>query len=1242
MPSIQQRHTVRAQTLLLAITFLFTFALALLPTTSPAHPGHAHGVANDGRIHGLPDFQRVGDTTTRFLPSKKIYKVTRPGEPPQFIHADPGPGLDDQTGGWVDLPTNELAPICRTNGNRIAVNYDGPDPVPTATIRSLVRRMNWKIADQSSKSSGGSRVVQMAVDCAPSGQISVYHYSKGTGFAGPDGAYAVKVLTFDATGKYGLGGGPLSIDNTKSRHNANAMYTSYPWMFDYQAIGWQSHNPMHELFHSMGATQGYNVTPKAPYSTGEKADGTNGHHCVDGWDVMCYEDGAGSDWGPYTETRCPASSGFNTPTLVPLDCGNDTYFDAVPTPGTYLANYWNVAGVENPFLARVPTQAVSASTEAASSVGGFGATLNGRVTPNGDFAFYQFQYGTDTSYESVAPPPPFGSRESEQLVVTDGTGVAAYGSNSFGVSYRLESGLRSGTTYHFRVVAKNDAGQLFYGADRAFTTLGARVSTGDASVNSGGAMNLSGVVNPMGAATTYRFEVSGSSFFGSTTAKSAGSGTVDVPVSDVITGLSASTTYRFRLRADSNGVTSFGDYKEFTTPAWKPGIVTDPATGVSGGEATLNGRVDPGPASATYWFEYVTDADWLSSDWSNAVKAPATPASLNANQGYIAVGEPIGDLTSETTYHYRIVASGADGTFHGQRQSFTMPAFTYPQVRTKDATQVSATKAMLNATVATGGYATNYGFEYGETTAYGGISEIKSIPAGTRGTNSVAIEVTGLKPNTTYHFHVGALGNGTVALGEDLTFRTAPKAITKSATNVSLTEATLNGLVNPEGLATTYQFEYGPTTSYGTKVPATPRSAGSGTADVAVSEPITDLTPHSTYHFRVVATNSNDTTYGEDLTFFTGAWSLQSTPNPPLQPTPINKSTLEGVSCPSSTLCLAAGIDNNTGKGFAQSWNGSSWRAEPELAELEARPKGIACPTTSTCLTVGYRPTGGGYTSEATISVWGFYGEWLPVDELTVPLPSGATTSWLHEVACSSSTACTAVGDYQKDGATKTLAIRLTSSGMWAWSPTLQSTPNPASNAQLIGVSCPTSSSCIAVGSKSSSETFIERWDGSSWTIQSTPSPSGATWTSLSSVSCTSATACTAVGAFNSDSVPRSPLALRWNGSSWTIQSTPTPGDSAGYAELNAVSCASATACTAVGSYATALSASRLPTQRKTLAMSGDGSGWALQSSPNPSGPALAWLNAVSCYASSACTAVGTATLSSSSGETATLAEGYG
>jgi len=105
----------------------------------------------------------------------------------------------------------------------------------------------------------------------------------------------------------------------------------------------------------------------------------------------------------------------------------------------------------------------------------------------------------------------------------------------------------------------------------------------------------------------------------------------------------------------------------------------------------------------------------------------------------------------------------------------------------------------------------------------------------------------------------------------------APKATTGPASEIKSEEATLNATVNPSGAAAvTYQFEYGTTTKYGSKAPASPKSAGSGSEDIAVKETISGLSPETTYHYRVVADNGEGTVYGEDATFTAHAISPTS------------------------------------------------------------------------------------------------------------------------------------------------------------------------------------------------------------------------------------------------------------------------------------------------------------------------------------------------------------------------------
>jgi alpha-tubulin suppressor-like RCC1 family protein len=116
----------------------------------------------------------------------------------------------------------------------------------------------------------------------------------------------------------------------------------------------------------------------------------------------------------------------------------------------------------------------------------------------------------------------------------------------------------------------------------------------------------------------------------------------------------------------------------------------------------------------------------------------------------------------------------------------------------------------------------------------------------------------------------GPSGNGTPDGPLELT-GLAPNAHTEPATAVTSTGATLNGKVEASGLPTTYRFEYGTSTAYGSSAPLPEGSAGSGTAAQAVSDTVGELHANSIYHYRLVATNSEGTAYGVDQEFDTAA-----------------------------------------------------------------------------------------------------------------------------------------------------------------------------------------------------------------------------------------------------------------------------------------------------------------------------------------------------------------------------------
>ena len=81
-----------------------------------------------------------------------------------------------------------------------------------------------------------------------------------------------------------------------------------------------------------------------------------------------------------------------------------------------------------------------------------------------------------------------------------------------------------------------------------------------------------------------------------------------------------------------------------------------------------------------------------------------------------------------------------------------------------------------------------------------------------------------------------------------------PQASTTAATHVLVTSAMLTAVINPEGLETSYYFQYGPTTAYGSQTPTV--SVGSGVAKVKVGKPVSKLQSGVTYHYRVVAVTS--------------------------------------------------------------------------------------------------------------------------------------------------------------------------------------------------------------------------------------------------------------------------------------------------------------------------------------------------------------------------------------------------
>jgi hypothetical protein len=326
---------------------------------------------------------------------------------------------------------------------------------------------------------------------------------------------------------------------------------------------------------------------------------------------------------------------------------------------------------------------------------------------------------------------------------------------------------------------------------------------------------------------------------------------------------------------------------------------------------------------------------------------------------------------------------------------------------------------------------------------------------------------------------------------------------------------------------------------------------------------------------------------------------------------------LWGVSCTSASACTAVGDKVTSALAsvtLAERWNGTAWAVQSTpnpSGAMASYLNGVSCISASACTAVGHYVGSAGF-SVTLAERWN--GTAWAIQ--STPNPIGATASFLDGVSCTSASACTASGYYLTSaGAYQALAENWNGT---AWA--IQSTPNPsgATASFLNGVSCTSASACTATGyyaTGTTNLTLAERWDGTAWTIQSTPTPSGATASQLYGVSCTSASACTAVGNYTASTGVLA-LAEHWNGTAWAVQSTPTPSDATA-SFLDGVSCTSASACTSVGWYETS------PGVYETLAENWNGTAWAIQSTPNPNGATANYLFSVSCASGSACTAAG-------------------
>ncbi len=313
-------------------------------------------------------------------------------------------------------------------------------------------------------------------------------------------------------------------------------------------------------------------------------------------------------------------------------------------------------------------------------------------------------------------------------------------------------------------------------------------------------------------------------------------------------------------------------YSRFEGPTVETGGTQPPEAR----SVVLEGTIDPEGVASTYHFEYGTDLSFGS-------RTPDVDA--GSGNDPVAKSAAVSGLRPNTTYKFRIVGSNASGSIFGATGSFPTGSAP-PEVDGSPAfaSAIGPRSALLHGTVnPNSNVAASWYLEYGTTTAYGITADSTGTEWG-NGCNRflgacvgddipVIASVSGLEPGTTYHFRVVAGAGPNLPLddpqfGHDQTFVTAPAA-GGGASDVTTKRARLTGTIDPHGIATTYHFNYGPTSSYGASTPEV--DAGSGDGERQVAQDVAGLSPDTTYHVQVVATSNGVVRSGADGLFRTAA-----------------------------------------------------------------------------------------------------------------------------------------------------------------------------------------------------------------------------------------------------------------------------------------------------------------------------------------------------------------------------------
>lgn len=500
-------------------------------------------------------------------------------------------------------------------------------------------------------------------------------------------------------------------------------------------------------------------------------------------------------------------------------------------------------------------------------------TLLGHVLPNGLNTNTWFEWGSTTAMTS----------KTAEVAIGNGTAQVSTSATITGLVYP--------GTYYYRAAARNSLGTT-KGITRTIRTMApAVVNTLPSTVYNLTSATFSGTVNPNRLAVDVWFEYGTDTNYGSSTPKvRVDSFTTLQTVNAPVTGLAENTIYHYRIRAE-NDLEPLGGYigPDMTvatvpqtvagellvhliskhpsagTATWdNQGILGDfSLTGGASVEPDVQGTGIPGvllQTAADYYVGPAATAAIAGNDNRSIELWVFNPGSGNEDD-IVSIGRDGTRTLSALSYNPGTDGAAKHGTDDMAYTPATLPPLgqwhhlVYTYNGTKGAKVFVDGLLKVSKTVG-GNLATTL-----DPILLGALNNASGTPAG----GSFHGYVNSLR------IHSGELKAADVLknynVGPAVFAAAEPLATTKGASSVTPSSATLNGLVAPQGLPTVAWVEWGATATYDNAT--APVSAGTGWKPFSLAAPIAGLAPGHEYHYRVVAQNSEGTTYGDDAVFTT-------------------------------------------------------------------------------------------------------------------------------------------------------------------------------------------------------------------------------------------------------------------------------------------------------------------------------------------------------------------------------------